>query len=335
MAHQIDTDAKVITGDDYGFGHPAICRLSNTVMLAAHINQSDELEIHKSIDDGLNWTLKKTLTDASGPFNIVYISSTKAGLVYQKNLDEFEVWITTDSGENWVNKLDITGTGPYKAVLVYSNIYNRLHLVYQDGDWIGGKYSDNDGDNWTNWSSSISTYVTRVYDVDINELNGYVYISIYKRQTQYPWQQYRNSVYWFNGNGLAIGNDMLYESEGHSYHDNNLVIDALGNRYLAYIVGLSSKEKLVVRKNKGTPTILFDPDTDNIIVKGSSSIGVDEDDKVVALMLMETDDYDGGCMRQGELVCDESDKHYRKISELRDKVSPDSNIRILFGTRCC
>ena len=74
---------------------------------------------------------------------------------------------------------------------------------------------------------------------------------------------------------------------------------------------------------------------DNIRILYGSEDGVDSDDKVIALMLMETDDYDGGCMGQGELVCDESDEHYRRISELRDEIAPDASIRILFGTRCC
>jgi len=63
--------------------------------------------------------------------------------------------------------------------------------------------------------------------------------------------------------------------------------------------------------------------------------GVREDDNVIALMLAETDDYNGGCFDRGEIICDESNEDYRKVSKLKDNLKIDAPIRILYGTRCC
>ena len=83
----------------------------------------------------------------------------------------------------------------------------------------------------------------------------------------------------------------------------NLVIDISGNRYISFVsrIVATSKEKLQVYKNdEVSPIDLYAPDTDNIIVKGSSSIGVDEDDNVYVYYTKTSDEktyyrkYDAG-----------------------------------------
>jgi len=84
MANIIDTDSKIIVGDQFGFGQPTLCRCSSTLMFAAHINDSSQLEIHKSINNGLNWTLVKTFTETDpGDFEIAAIDATSAAIVFE------------------------------------------------------------------------------------------------------------------------------------------------------------------------------------------------------------------------------------------------------------
>jgi len=298
MANQIDTDAKVIAGDNYGFGHPAICRLSNTVMLAAHINQSDELEIHKSIDNGLNWTLKKSLPNASGCFNFVVINPSRAAIVYQKNNNEFEVWVDYgDAGENWSNKLDLT-TGILsnnKALLLYDSNLGRLHIIWQGTSYFYGKYSDNNGVDWTIWTSS--SLSDNLADVDINLSNNYIYVSHFYGATT------NNYYYWYDSFGTYKGNTGNLGTAGNTYYDKNLAIDSAGNRYFAYVRNNTSGgyEKLEIHRNEGSATILFYPGVGvPIIVKGSTSIGIDEDDNVYVYYTKTSDEktyyrkYDAG-----------------------------------------
>lgn len=70
------------------------------------------------------------------------------------------------------------------------------------------------------------------------------------------------------------------------------------------------------------------------LLKGSED-GVKEDDSVVALILAETDSDGCESFPGGEVICDDSDADYAKIRDLRDAVSPESPIRVLYGTRCC
>lgn len=298
MGNIIDDDAKVIVGDDYSFGHPAICRLSDTVMLAGHINDSDELEIHKSTDKGLNWTLKKSLPNASGCFNFAVISSTKVGLVYQKNDNEFEVWVSIDSGDNWTNKLDITdiNASDSKSILLYDTNINRLHIVYEKtGADMAGKYSDNNGDSWTNWSDLSALNSGNIYDGDIDLITNNVYVCF----------EYTISHHIYAGKISSTGSYISsynYGETGHVYHDVNFAVDLSGNTYFAHIKRntTTSKEKLVVSRNEATEVDLYTPDTDNIIVKGSTSIGVDQDDNVFVYYTKTSDEktyyrkYDAG-----------------------------------------
>lgn len=280
MANQIDNDAKVIAGDDYGFGHPAICRLSSTVMFVAHINESDELEIHKSIDDGLNWVLKKSLTSASRFFQLIFMTSTKAALVYLKNANEFEVWVTTDSGENWANKLDITiGVDSNdKAALLYNSSLGRLyvfsHMQVANG-YMYNQYSDNDGDTWTGTEQGGSS--ADLADVDIDLITNYIYVV-------YFYGLPANNYYrWFNSSGTLLGTSANLGEAGNTYHDKNFAIDSVGNRYFVYIKNTTAtlRDYLMVRRNEGAETQLFYVDVDSPqIIKGSTSIGIDEDDNV-------------------------------------------------------
>jgi len=258
----IDNDAKVIAGDDYGFGHPSICRLSTTIMLTTHINESNELEIHKSTNDGVNWTLKKTLANASGCFNLIPMTSTKAGLVYQKNSNEFEVWVTTDAGENWTNKLDITVgiDSNDKATLLYNSNLGRLYVIsHMVGDTYptGIKYSDNDGDSW---SSKVGSTAKDIIDGDISLIDNKIYcysiVNIYIYEEEW------------DSDGSNYASTQIYTGTPHSV---NVVVDSQGNRWVCYIT-----DKLYIRKNKIDETELFA----DAIIKGSISIGVDEDDNV-------------------------------------------------------
>lgn len=297
MANLIDTDAKVITGDDYGFGHPTVIRLSDTVMLAGHVNGLNELEIHKSIDNGLNWTLKKTIAsvNVAGKFGLIRMTSTKAGLVCRRTVDEKLVWISTDSGEAWTDKFTAS-TFPIvndNAVLRYNSVLGRLYVAYEKSENKEYRYkSDNDGDSWT-LSGGSQIYGCPV-DGDID------YITDYNYWVQFDDGNY-NAVHQCHEDGYYL-DYYDYGTSGHTYHDKNFIIDSGGNKYFVYVdrTTATSKEKLVVSRNEGADVELYAPDTDDILVKGSSSIAMDNDDNVYVFYTKSANDktyyrrYDAG-----------------------------------------
>ena len=66
-----------------------------------------------------------------------------------------------------------------------------------------------------------------------------------------------------------------------------------------------------------------------------SEDGVNSGDKVIAVILTETDS-DGGCFYHcGEIAFDEDNEHFVKAKKLRDKINPGATIKVLYGSRCC
>ena len=66
-----------------------------------------------------------------------------------------------------------------------------------------------------------------------------------------------------------------------------------------------------------------------------SEDGVDKDDKVVAVIITETDS-DGGCFYEcGEISFDEDNEDFVKAKKIRDKMNPGATIKVLYGSRCC
>ena len=70
------------------------------------------------------------------------------------------------------------------------------------------------------------------------------------------------------------------------------------------------------------------------LLEGSED-GVGKDNEVVAMMLAETDSYDGGYFDEGEISLNESCEEFCRIKELRDKINPNADIKVIYGTRCC
>jgi len=72
----------------------------------------------------------------------------------------------------------------------------------------------------------------------------------------------------------------------------------------------------------------------DIRVLSGSEDGVGEDDRVVALMLAETD-LDSGDFGEGEVSFNEDDENFKKVTKMRDAVNTAAEIRVIYGTRCC
>jgi len=70
------------------------------------------------------------------------------------------------------------------------------------------------------------------------------------------------------------------------------------------------------------------------LLQGSED-GVGKDEKVLAIMVAETDSYGGGDFSDGEIVLDDSNSDYIMAKELRDVINPEASIKIKYGTRCC
>jgi len=286
MPNQIDNDSKIIAGDDRGFGHPAIVRCSDTLMFAGHVNDSDELEIHKSIDNGSSWTLVKTITDIAGArkFSLIAINSTSAGFIYSyfNTNYGYQIYITTNSGTDWTLKKTENYTGTLfdaKYLLIYNSNISRLYAVAMRGTQFVGRYTDNLGDSWTDWSGTGGVY-SNLVDVDIDYLTNYIYVYYHYSGSPPTYVHYWKS---FTSNGTYIAQSTVLGVTGNTYPDQNLAIDSLGNRYITYVKNVTAtlRDYLMVRKNEGSETQLFYVDLASPqIIKGSVAINVDANDNI-------------------------------------------------------
>ena len=69
-------------------------------------------------------------------------------------------------------------------------------------------------------------------------------------------------------------------------------------------------------------------------LRGSED-GVDRGDKVIAVIITETDSGGGYFYQSGEISFDEDNEYFIKAKQIRDKMNPDATIKVIYGTRCC
>lgn len=281
MANQIDTDSKIIAADQFGFGQPALCRCSDILMFTAHINDSSQLEIHKSVNNGINWSLVKTFSETDpGDFEMVSIDSTSAAIVFMYTGNDYKIYVTSNSGSTWIQKHTISGTYCEKANLAYDSIENRLWLSSRDDTTTYLAYSDNKGDNWTNTYHAFGTSGDQVVDMDINPTNSKPYIIIAGSGSV------EAKRYIFSKTGDYESVDSL----GTSYfHDTCIIVDSNSNDFI--ITGYKhsdNKYYIAYAKNGVLDTSNFllgsgaESNYSDLIIPGSLSAAVDGDDNIYA-----------------------------------------------------
>ena len=195
MANLIDNDAKVIGETIRGYGFPHVIRTSGGRLYTAHINDpGNQLEIHYSDNDGVNWNLDTTFTE-TGIVTFCLCRSEQ---------DDIFVAFSEDNGDNTfdirVKKRDHS-TGIWSEVraninqtttsltdrvctvaITYNRFINRLHLawIYADaGDiYLANEYSDNYGSTWSSGDTTVlygSADTIYLYCGDTSPIDGKVF----------------------------------------------------------------------------------------------------------------------------------------------------------------
>ena len=292
MATIIDNDALTQGETELGFSHPTIIRCSSNLMFVGHINNSNELEIHKSTDGGQTWSLNHTFSDLSGYnlFCLVPIDSTMAGVLYTSDTDHWKFYRTTDSGTTWTleKERDDSGYPQEKIVVSYNLNANLLVIFHSRGGSSPGlyaHYSTDKGDNFI-YASNLSSKL--LYDVDKNESGStakfYIIHTTASDKSNLVVTEFKTSSW---------GNNIYTFSEtGYIYHNAQIVTDSAGNTYIIYVKRntSNSKEQLIVRKNGGSEVVLYNPDTSHILVNGSLSIACDNDDNIYVYYTKKSDE---------------------------------------------
>lgn len=292
MSNIIDTDSKIISSDRYGFGQPTLCRCSSTLMFAAHINDSSQLEIHKSINSGDNWTLVKTFTETDPEdFEMCAIDATSAAIAFIYGSNQ-KVYVTDDNGSTWVEKLAETHSLVKKSNIAYDPLESRLWKVFTRGDIFDLDYSDNKGDNWTsvNYDTNLGVGNFHASDMDINPLNSDVYVTIICEDTTNF-----ERIYIFSKTGSYKSNSVLgFDTD---WADACIIIDSGDNDYV--ITGYKhtdSKWYIAYAKNGTLDTSNFllgsgaEVNYNDLVIPGSLSCAVDGDDNIYAFYTKASDE---------------------------------------------
>jgi len=293
MTNQIDTDAKELIQTKYGYGQQHIISLNDGTLYAVHINDSDNIEIHTSDDNGSTWILNETFI-VDYPYYLCLTKSENDDIFLsyvEKNSSPYNIKIKrlkSGSGEDWTEIFSYSesteSTNEYRptALITYNRAINRLHVFWTDndsGNIIKNQYSTDDGDNWSsvnNYNEGTSgNYTMKLFGIDTHPSTGYVYLyhqvlSLFDPRTEI-----------FDENGTRIG----YEADQSSYdsHGGTLVIDSNGDRWQIFI---ADGNKLYVIKNDESLSKKWDGD----IYDGMITAGIDGNDYLYIFFTAETDD---------------------------------------------
>ena len=263
MATQIDNDAKVFGERASGYAAPGVVRDSDGRVYAAHYNESNQLEVHYSDDNGANWTLDTTFTES----NMDYLS-----MVVSENDDVFVAFCEgTTSPVNLVIKKkdgvsstwsevlsESVSTDTQPPVLIYNRYNNRLFLFWVTSTVLYNKYSDDKGSTWSSNNSYTSFGATICTDGDYSTVDGYMGVWI-------SHATYKQIIIWTPSGAFSTGVDANVPN-GYGI----FAYDSSGNRYC----GAGSTSFIRVYLNGFN--VWNGPD----VKLGHYSIGIDNDDNV-------------------------------------------------------
>lgn len=207
MAHLIDNDALLLGANVSDFGARHIVRLSEGEVRTIHINDSGNLEVHKSTDSGVNWTLMTTFTPVSGslsyPSICKYDSVTFVVAWVEGSGTNYDVKVQMCASEVWTDILtwsftDIGAiTFPMPAIIFNKTVSGRLHVFVPHHATtnyvtIKNKYTDNFGGLWTdgtNYGGGTRTAACPIHDIASRSDTGIVTIGYrnYDSTSYYFW----------------------------------------------------------------------------------------------------------------------------------------------------
>lgn len=281
MATQIDNDARVPAIRQSGYSRPGVARTSTGRVYVGHYNDSNQLEIHYSDDNGQTWTLDTTFTES----NIDYLS-----LAISENDDVFVGFCEgTSNPTNIVVKKKDGSTGVWSEVLseAVASISQQPILLFNKGNnclyvfWalpgvgISNKYTTDKGATWsavTDWADTSPSFLL---DGDIRPTDNLLAVLFCSNATNYTY------VYLFNLDGT-------YNSRIHY----NTVVSDYGGAFGflsdgSFFVVKSYYGGLRVIKNLNT-SISTDPT--GAIRAGHVALGVDNDDNVYIFYTKDSDE---------------------------------------------
>jgi len=297
MANQIDIDAK-IQGETYqGFGQQHIITISDGTLFAAQINLNNEIEVHKSVDSGANWTLETTLSSLTSPQSLslckselddLFVGFTNGaagsvnGVIHRRTPGG--VWSQV-LNQNYGHK---STAGLPGFLITYNKAINRLHFFYtsqSNSNWrtTDNKYSDDKGSTWSagvHWEPGQSTGAEALINclgLD-SDNSGNVYLL---RQAQIADRAYIDK---FSSSGVHLS---TYLNSGSNQKAGALAIDSNNNIWSLTYRWLATSS-LYLNKNTTIGFETIDASGD-VFKHGMFSLGIDGADNLYIFYVRDTD----------------------------------------------
>jgi len=277
---QVDTDALVIGGIDSGYGQKHVCRtpagISSTFVFVGHITTGNNLEIHRSVNGGANFSLLKTITgpiqehfslccDASGYLYVIYTSGSASSWHIKVDRWLFNSATFTNVYDKSITMVD----QPYGLICHNRNILNRIHLFFTnykvEGKTIFSDYSNDHGETWNGETENTATRLINYYlwCIDTDPTNGKIYVG-----------SRGNNGFFYVRRFTPTG---TYDALGYGGLPNvtgaDCVVDSLGNVYFTVI---RSDNYFTTYKNN----INIISESSSTVINGQLTMGVDGSDNI-------------------------------------------------------
>lgn len=310
MANLIDNDALDLGLTEAGWGQPgAVMNASIASFFVAQVNSTGNLEVYKSSDDGLSWSLDTTFIDSTSIKVFSFADSPRGDIFlafsYATATDVYTIKVKKRdySTGTWSEILSETAldctTIPLKPFIAWNRYEsNRLHVFWMEhasagssGD-IYNKYSDNYGSSWTNGSSypysvSYGNFDYTIDSIDTSPTDGKVVVYHRIVGVSIPLSEQE-----FSSVGLVGSNTFLPNTLNRNHLGSSAVIDSSNNRWvlLYYYYATTGLYTLEVIDRTGTDDITIMSAGTPQIYSSNLAIGADTDGNIYVLYTKTADD---------------------------------------------
>jgi hypothetical protein len=245
------------------------------LIFAGHINDSGDLEIHKSIDYGSNWIIDTTITPSTGIeyFNLckrdisegseIFVLYSDGDTTYKINKREiYETWALnhTISGITLNNR---------KALLRWDSVNDYLQIWWcggASGYYVKSEYSTDGGDNWSAGANQgTNTNNHQIVDFDIKS-NGNVLLAMERTSDSGT----DKDTWEFNKTGTKQSDNNYSGGQDDDNYYTNLIINSAGNYFKVHYDNSAGEIQTFGIGGSQTWTISID----NLIA------GIDGDDNI-------------------------------------------------------
>jgi hypothetical protein len=290
MSTQIDTDAKVQGENTNGFGQRQVISVGSR-LYAAHITETNDIEVHYSDTNGASWNLDMTFSGITNPLEISLCKSELDDLflMYRQG---------TASPIHFIIKKRDRTTGLWSEVrdesvsdsnthgmIVYNGANNRLFLMWtiSDGFVFKTRYSSDYGSSWSSgsgWSWGSGPTPGPLWGIDTDNVTGNMYAF-----ADVPFFDPQTII--LNGNGDRTGSEAVRPP---NTYGGGLVIDSAGNRWqMSYFETGGSYFLRVNKNNDSTASLEVNYGVTDALKRGMFSIGADGLDNIYIFYVKESD----------------------------------------------